>query len=524
MRCWPILVVMLAMQSPSAGAQFWAKAEQGAKEPNRAYSDAGEPRSSAPTGPAASLGGSGATGPNSVGILPERDTDFDRKTWADTRFNLVVQLLERLPERIDSAAEHELARNLLVSIADAPPGDDGGSAILRLRVRKLLALGNIEDAAALARAAPDLTQDPELAREEIEAELLAGQIETACIDLRAFAGILTDASSAVALALCRQRDGEAVGEPITADVASLGPAARIAGVPLSLDPTNASPAQLVAVARDPHSPPEIRVEAAYGAGRASALLGERVAQIFRSAPATAAATPDGPPPSDGATAAALFRGAESEDAVPVKLGLAERALLSPVGVADKIGVAMASTLRSLQPVTELSSVAPRMAALFLTVADSESAAPWIDLASQSGSGAALWPYTVLLKNPDSDGQAGWEAQAGLEPPDRARILVILSAFGAARAPADPATGSDLPEPPLADLLAMDRAAKASHVGETVLRALALLGREGPAKAHPLTLARVLADLDLVRLHNQARALAFEAITATLTAARHAQRP
>ncbi len=48
-----------------------------------------------------------------------------------------------------------------------------------------------------------------------------------------------------------------------------------------------------------------------------------------------------------------------------------------------------------------------------------------------------------------------------------------------------------------------------------MRAIALLGRGGPANAHPLALRRALADLDAVRLHNEARALAFEAITATL---------
>src|ERR1700759_2780611 len=59
-----------------------------------------------------------------VGTLPRRDTGFDRRTWQDTSAATVRRLIERLPDRIDSAAEHRLARNLLVSITDAPQGDD----------------------------------------------------------------------------------------------------------------------------------------------------------------------------------------------------------------------------------------------------------------------------------------------------------------------------------------------------------------------------------------------------------------
>ena len=69
-----------------------------------------------------------------VGTLPRRDTGFDQRTWQDTSAGTVRQLMERLPDRIDSAAEHRLARNLLVSITDAPHGDDDSGAILALRV------------------------------------------------------------------------------------------------------------------------------------------------------------------------------------------------------------------------------------------------------------------------------------------------------------------------------------------------------------------------------------------------------
>jgi len=473
-------------------------------------------RSTPPPGPSASLGGSGATGLDSVGTLPERDTGFDLKTWRDTSFGSALSLIDALPAQIDSAAEHQLARNLLVSIADAPQGDDGSGRMLEKRVLKLLALGNIDDAAALARAAPGLPQSAALAQAEIQSELLAGQVEAACIDLRAFATILTDPSSANGLLLCRQRAGETIEGGIPPiDVESLGVYGIIAGAPVLFDPMRSTPAIAVAAARDVKIAPERRLEAAFAAGRASALYGETLANIFHATPSQTALQ-DGPP-IDGAGAAALFQAIDRADDINVKLALAERGLLSPAGISDKIGVAMAAPLRNLQPVPELEPLAARLAIVFYTLGDTDAASPWADLAVSSGGGAALWPYRILLKQADPIGIADWERQAGLDAAHGARIRLILSAFGVTTPPANSAriAGDNQREPAFADLLAIDAAAEAGHTGETTLRAIALLGRGGPAAAHPLALSRALADLEAVHLHNEARALAFEAITATL---------
>jgi hypothetical protein len=507
------LIVALLPLSP-VSAQIWAQP---------GHPEAGFNTGEAPAAPLAgrmtSLGGSGATGPDSVGILPQRDTDFDRKTWNDTPFTLVLALLEALPDRIDSAAQHRLTRNLLVSIGDTPPGDDGGTQMLEQRVRKLLAMGNVADAAALARAAPGLPHDENLARLEIEAELLAGQIEAACIDLRAFAQLLTDSASANGLLLCRQRAGEPLsGGTAPIDSASLGALARIAGAPAAADPVSSPPARLVAAARDSQLPAEQRLEAAFAAGRASAIGGEALMKIFRAAPGAAdPLSADGEAPSDGANAAGLFQAIDKEGDTGPKLSMAEKGLLSRDGTTDEIGVAMVEPLRNLQPVAEMAQFANRLAILFYTLGDVEAATPWAELAEQSGSGAALWPYRMLLKQADPTGIAEWSQQAALSPARRGRIMTILSAFGVI-APPPPTTavaGDDQPEPSFSEILAMDEAATNFRVGETVLRAVAVLGRAGPAHAHPLALRRALADLDAARLHDEAHALAFEAITATL---------
>jgi hypothetical protein len=479
-----------------------------------------EPTLSAPPAPGSSLGGSGDTGTDSIGILPSRDTDFGRETWRYTSFNTVLGLMRALPDRIDSAAAHELAKNLLVSIADAPQGDDGGSRLLSIRVQKLFAMGNITDAAALARAMPGIPDDAVLAHTEVEAELLAGQIESACIDLRSFAALLTDAVSQNALTLCRQRAGETIDDAPPMDTGSLGAAARIAGAPLSVDIQTAPPASLVAIASDPNASPDVRLEGAFAAGRASAVYGEFLAKLFAASPA-AGVPADGGPPADGAGAAALYHAIVQEGAVDQRVSLAERGLLSADGISDKIGVAMVSPLRAFEPVPELGPVAARMAILFYTLGDVEAATPWAELADSNGGGALLWPYRILLKQAEPGGIGDWEQAAGLDPAYQGRILTILAAFGAAKPPRGSArvAGDDRAEAPFADLLGIDKSAKDLHVGETVLRALNLLGRGGPATIHPLALRRVLADLDQVSLHSEAHALAFEAITAALFAGR-----
>jgi hypothetical protein len=470
--------------------------------------------SAPPPGPGSSLGGSGDTGTDSIGILPARDTDFGRATWRYTSFGTVLSLMQALPDRIDSAASHELAKNLLVSIADAPTGDDGGSRLLQVRVRKLLAIGNVADAAALARAAPGLPNDPALAQAEVEAELLAGQVESACIDLRSFATVLTDPTSQGALALCQQNAGETPAAPV--DAAALGIAARIAGTPLTADPQTSPPANLVAVALDGGAGPELRLEAGFAAGRASALYGEFLAKLFKATPAAGISSNGGPPVS-GAEAASLYQAITQEGALEQRVALAERGLLSADGISDKIGVAMVSPLRSFEPVPELGTLAPRIAILFYTVGDIDAATPWAQLADSSGTAAALWPYRVLIKQANANLVGDWEQASGLDAPHLARVKTILAAFGITAPPGGSArvAGDDRPEAPFANLLAMDKSTRDLHVGETVLRALDALGRGGPAVAHPLTLRRVLADLDQVSMHNEAHALAFEAITAAL---------
>jgi hypothetical protein len=441
-----------------------------------------------------------------AGTLPMRQTGFDRRTWQDTSIDVVRPLMGRLPDRIPSAAEHRLARNLLISIADAPQGDEGGDTLLTRRVEVLMRLGNVGDAAALARAARNPPRDEADARREIEAELLSGNVEMACIDLRALAARSPTQWSQDGLALCKARAGEAGATPH--DTSRLGALARIGGAALPDDPTSDEPAgdrtaYLAAVAGDPKVPAARRLEAGFTAARASALGGDAYAKILRSATVRGSASPGETATATGEQAAALFQAIERSADPSRKLDLAERGLLSPDGTVDGVSAAMVESLRTVRADAALAGLAARFALCFYAVGDVKAATPWADLAKRSGADSALWPYRTLLKQGSGD-LAGWEKRSHLDPDRRERIVAILSAFDAVPPGESGETAGDPQD--------IDKAATQLHVGETTLRALVVLGSAGPAGANSQTLHHVLKSLDRVALHDEARALAFEAIT------------
>jgi hypothetical protein len=432
--------------------------------------------------------------PDAVGALPARYTGFDRRIWQNTRFDTVVDLLGDLPTRIGSAAQHRLARNLLIAIATPPEGGNGRGAMAARRIDHLMRLGNIDDVAALAHALPGMPPDETTARDEVEAELMVGQIESACLDLRAFAPEYREDWAEKGVALCKARDGDVGVETRAAEAGTLAQLTRaVAGA------RSADSAREAGAARDTQLSPSERLEAAFAAGRASAIDGDALAKLFRSASADAGAVPPGQPTS-GAEAARLFHAIERAGDPAQKLALAERGLFSPDGVLDAVGVAMAVPIRALKPAS--GAQAARIAMLLFAAGDTAAAAQWAKLA-----GVELWPYRVLMKQAEPRDFAKWAKQSHLDARRFGRMTAILSAFGAAR----PAENS-APETP--DLKALDQAARALRVGETALRALIVLGSDGPANADSETLHHVLAALDHATMHEEARALAFEAMTAT----------
>ncbi len=208
-------------------------------------------------------------------------------------------------------------------------------------------------------------------------------------------------------------------------------------------------------------------------------------------------------------------------------------------------------------VVELAWFAPIAARILLGAGDGEGAVEWYRTLNPSLGGetaqnrAALWP---LLRVALGDGGSGLDriAAAGAGPAvvsigrglrwqpnsladwravqesrspetaaDRAAsLLSVLTALDEPLGEGDLLAMADAePQPqtamlPVADMwFGLARAAGQDRVGETVLRALVILGDEGPSGIHPIVLHQVVASLTRVGLQSEARALALEALLA-----------
>ncbi|HEY7611061.1 MAG TPA: hypothetical protein VIF14_17675 [Alphaproteobacteria bacterium] len=148
--------------------------------------------------------------------------------WRGTPFSLVAEALPRLPVRVTSRICHALTLEILTKPAEPLGGPLIAARLAALRAERLYAMGQLEAADALFKAASVPRGDPARAPAEIETQLLlhgpsvacaalaehlaarrSAYLERANIACLAMAG--AHAKAALALGLLRER-GDAVGE------------------------------------------------------------------------------------------------------------------------------------------------------------------------------------------------------------------------------------------------------------------------------------------------------------------------
>lgn len=167
-----------------------------------------------------------APAPDAVGLIPPNVSGLDRDLWGA---GLTLEIAERLTA--DRAGDLPALRQLFLTILlaeVAAPADAGGRGdLLQVRIDKLLALGALEQAAALIQAAGATT--PELFRRAFDVALLTGEEDRACT---AMSDNPTLAPTVPAKIFCLARSGdwdtaaltlhtaEALGE-ISADQATM---------------------------------------------------------------------------------------------------------------------------------------------------------------------------------------------------------------------------------------------------------------------------------------------------------------
>lgn len=120
--------------------------------------------------------------PDAAGVLAPSVTGLPRNLWGIGKTEEIAAALSA--ERADALpALQELLITLLLAEA-APPADAGGRGVLLLaRIDKLLAIGALDQAAALIDAAGDMT--PEIFRRSFDISMLTGTEDQACEHLGA---------------------------------------------------------------------------------------------------------------------------------------------------------------------------------------------------------------------------------------------------------------------------------------------------------------------------------------------------
>jgi hypothetical protein len=118
-----------------------------------------------------------------AGLLDSSNGGLGTDIWTGSSREEIDALLARLPVASPVYSERELARRLLLTIADAPVGA-APHAFLTVRLQALLKAGFVLEASILAANA-QVAGDPEFARVAADAILFAGHANAVCGDATA---------------------------------------------------------------------------------------------------------------------------------------------------------------------------------------------------------------------------------------------------------------------------------------------------------------------------------------------------
>ncbi len=115
--------------------------------------------------------------PDAVGLIPPAVSGLPRDFWGAGLTREIAEALIAHPDG-DLPALRQLFLTILMAELAAPADSGGKGELLQVRIDKLLALGALEQAAALIQAAGDTS--PELFRRAFDVALLTGAEDRAC--------------------------------------------------------------------------------------------------------------------------------------------------------------------------------------------------------------------------------------------------------------------------------------------------------------------------------------------------------
>lgn len=499
----------------------------------------------------------------SVSALSRGDGALPADLWTRSDPEVLAIVFDRLPAVYDSPATLALARRVLFSGGEAPRGD--GTVAVRRRFEALGKMGAADELATMASGAGATLSDPGVAMFAAQAELARGRRAEACargrnaeagetppvffLRLRAYCAAVTGDRAAADLALEFARAQNAADAWYTSAIAAAGgapaarpPAARYdnslaaqlslaAGLRPGPNALNdSSTLALVALARAENAPQPHRAQAAALAFRRGALSVAETRTILAATPAEM--TSGLPPIVTALRQVQVLPNAAGPEAVSVV------ALANATAIAGALRTATApadfyAVSRFFWNEISTAGTAPDTASAVLfaraavVVGDVRVAQRLVASARQAGAAeAALAPLDAALvaltgargeqgtiamqRRIDAGGAGGARAAA--------RDVAILAALGApvdgtvqafvlANAPQGGARAE------AGAMLALASAVERGAIGEGALLAVVAAGEGGPARLDAESLERIIRALRGLRLDDDARRIAVEAILA-----------
>lgn len=467
------------------------------------------------------MGQLGAPDTSGLGLLTSVESGVPKSMWQGTSRATAEALLQKAPAPTRSRALQSLGRRVLLTEATAPQGEGSADSFLALRLRRLIALGDLE---AVVRISDELIVGKETSAEQMartDALLLRGADGDACLMARDMVRFAADIYWTKLDAYCKARAGDLSGgefdlsliherdddpvffslydrlvlpqrddvQPAPFDGSALAFAFLRAAraVPETADFATGAPALLRAVALDAGgTSADVRLTAAveaaaYGAFPIDALRALFTLQGF---PAEALADP--------AKAAGSM--------VPARaLALFYQAIAQ--GDSPRARVTLTSIAYRYAARHDLGSVVIDLVR---------------PLIGDSSGDSSLSPFApdmtrACLAGGDMDCADSWFALVGSAPPagaDPIRFAKLQAAMVETPAPGDGMVPAA--DPALSDF---DAAVAHGAVAEAVLRALDVIGPRTPAQAGDAVIAPVAAGLATLGLGGDARAVLREAALA-----------
>ncbi len=469
----------------------------------------------------------GAINPDGYGLIDTRSGGLAADMWQGTDMGTAVALLTKAPVEAPSRAMAALLRRVLLTTATPPAGRAG--ALMPARVESMFAQGRPDDVIAMVERLPDDGVTDDLRRRRVEALLLERALDKACAETQ---DAVRDSEAAFwleASIFCQIRDGKteaaSMGMAMLRETGDskesfLMLAERMGGLSNTAPKTMTSPDPLtVALYREAGLPfpsdvmatptpwltrgvslsapadPAQRLDAGERAEAVGALPTEALRFMMGDMPIPAQKLSQpidvalgSISPTGRATAYQIVQGTSE----PGKRGRLAASLLRSVSLTPALYGPMARVLvpalRDVPPSAVEAGVAMDLARALFAAGEIRNGVAWVDALRRAGGIPA----------------------GGM---DRLEALV--------RAQDDPMEA--LPVPTAADvgyggavgghggLEALGLAAGRQSVAETALRALQVLGPNGPGAASPITLRTVVEALVSVGLVADARAIATEAL-------------